>query len=294
MKKITGIYAASMSLLNKDLSLNIERTIKHSENLIEKGCHGVAFFGSTGQAQLISVSEKINLLNSLTASRFREQYLIGTGLNSLVETINLMKVAVSLNFRKFLIMPPAFYKYSDIDVINFYSRIIEAVPESEIILYNFEKLSGYKFSLDCIYKLVDLFPDQIIGIKDSSYNVYENLKIENFSILPGSESKLLNGLKLGCSGIITATCNVTAELSRKVYDDFIQGKENSLNTKLCDVRNVFEKYNLISGLHSYYSKQDEIYENLLPPLKILNEKEEKDLFESLEKLNFFTKVKTAA
>jgi 4-hydroxy-tetrahydrodipicolinate synthase len=294
MKKITGIYAASMSLLNKDLSLNIERTIKHSENLIEKGCHGVAFFGSTGQAQLISVSEKINLLNTLTASRFREQYLIGTGLNSLVETINFMKVAVSLNFRKFLIMPPAFYKYSDIDVINFYSRIIEAVPESEIILYNFEKLSGYKFSLDCIHKLVDLFPDQIIGIKDSSYNVYENLKIENFSILPGSESKLLNGLKLGCSGIITATCNVTAELSRKVYDDFIQGKENSLNTKLCDVRNVFEKYNLISGLHSYYSKQDEIYENLLPPLKILNEKEEKDLFESLEKLNFFTKLETAA
>jgi 4-hydroxy-tetrahydrodipicolinate synthase len=60
------------------------------------------------------------------------------------------------------------------------------------------------------------------------------------------------------------------------------------------VRNVFEKYNLISGLHSYYSKQDEIYENLLPPLKILNEKEEKDLFESLEKLNFFTKLETAA
>jgi 4-hydroxy-tetrahydrodipicolinate synthase len=51
---------------------------------------------------------------------------------------------------------------------------------------------------------------------------------------------------------------------------------------------------LISGLHSYYSKQDEIYENLLPPLKILNEKEEKDLFESLEKFNFFTKLETAA
>ena len=107
-------------------------------------------------------------------------------------------------------------------------------------------------------------------------------------------TKLLNGLKLGCAGIRSATCNVTAELSRKVYNDFIQGKENSLNTKLCDVRNVFEKYNLISGLHSYYSKQDEIYKNLLPPLKILNEKEERDLFKSLEKLNFFTKLETAA
>ena len=294
MTKIKGIYAASMSLINKDLSLNINRTIKHSESLIEKGCHGVAMFGSTGQAQLISVSEKINLLNNLSLSKFREQYLIGTGLNSLIETINLMKVAVSLNFKKFLIMPPAFYKYDDVDVINFYSKIIEAIPESEIVLYNFEKLCGYKFSLDCVYKLADKFPNQIIGIKDSSYNIFENLKIDNFSILPGSESKLLNGLKLGCSGIITATCNVTAELSRKVYDDFTQGEENNFNNKLCDVRNIFEKYNLISGLHTYLAKNDEIYKNLLPPLKILNEKDEKDLFESLKKLNFSTKLEMAA
>ena len=105
---------------------------------------------------------------------------------------------------------------------------------------------------------------------------------------------MLNGLKLGCSGIITATCNVTAELSRKVYDDFIQGEENNFNNKLCDVRNIFEKYNLISGLHTYLAKNDEIYKNLLPPLKILNEKDEKDLFESLKKLNFSTKLEMAA
>jgi 4-hydroxy-tetrahydrodipicolinate synthase len=294
MAKIKGIYAASMSLLNKDLSLNIEKTIIHSENLIEKGCHGVAMFGSTGQAQLIPVSEKINLLNNLSVSKFRDKYLIGTGLNSLLEIINLMKIAVSLNFRKFLIMPPAFYKYSDDDVINFYSRIIEAIPESEIILYNFEKLCGYKFSLDCIYRLVDKFPNQIIGVKDSTYNIYEKLKIDNFSVLPGSELKLLKGLQLGCSGIITATCNVTAELSRKVYDDFTQEKENSSNEKLCAVRSIFEKYNLISGLHSYLSQYEEIYENLLPPLKILDEKEEKDLFESLKKVNFSIKSKMAA
>lgn len=294
MDQIKGIYAASMSLLNKDLSLNIEKTIRHSESLIEKGCHGVAMFGSTGQAQLISVSEKINLLNNLSVSKFRDKYLIGTGLNSLLETINLMKIAVSLNFRKFLIMPPAFYKYDDNDVINFYSTIIEAIPESKIILYNFEKLCGYKFSLDCIYRLVDKFPRQIIGVKDSTYNIYENLKIDNFSVLPGSELKLLKGLQLGCSGIITATCNVTAELSRKVYDDFTQEKENSSNEKLCAVRSIFEKYNLISGLHSYLSQYEEIYKNLLPPLKILVEKEEKDLFESLKKVNFSIKSKMAA
>ncbi len=294
MSKINGIYAASMSVINDDLTLDVKKTIQHAEMIIDQGCHGAAIFGSTGQAQLISISEKINLLNQLSTSKYKEKYIIGTGLNSLSETINLMSVARSLNFKKFLIMPPAFYKYSDRDVINFYSKIIDAHPECQIILYNFEKLSGYKFSVECVKELVRLFPKQIIGVKDSSYNLYENLKIDNFSIMPGSESKLLKGLELGCSGIITATCNVTSTLARKVYDDFFDKKEQTANQKLCDVRNTFEKYNLISGLHTFYSKNDLIYKNVLPPLSILSSKEEKELIDNLEKLNFSTRSTMAA
>ena len=197
MTKIKGIYAAGMSVFNKDLSLNILKTINHAEKIIDKGCHGVAIFGSTGQAQLISVSEKIYLLNELSQSRHKDKYLIGTGLNSLSEIVNLMKVASSLNFNNFLIMPPAYYKYGDVEVIEFYSKIIDAVPNSKIILYNFEKLCGYKFSIECVEKLVKKYPEQIIGVKDSSYNLYKHLKIDNFSVLPGSESKLLEGLELG-------------------------------------------------------------------------------------------------
>ena len=294
MSKINGVYAASMSVINDDLTLDVKKTIQHAEMIIDQGCHGAAIFGSTGQAQLISISEKINLLNQLSTSKYKEKYIIGTGLNSLSETINLMSVARSLDFKKFLIMPPAFYKYSDRDVINFYSKIIDAHPECQIILYNFEKLSGYKFSVECVKELVRLFPKQIIGVKDSSYNLYDNLKIDNFSMMPGSESKLLKGLELGCSGIITATCNVTSALARKVYDDFFDKKEQTANQKLCDVRNTFEKYNLISGLHTFYSKNDLIYKNVLPPLSILSSKEEKELIDNLEKLNFSTRSTMAA
>ena len=289
MSKINGIYAASMSVINNNSTLNVEKTIQHAEMIIDQGCHGVAIFGSTGQAQLISITEKINLFNQLSISKYKEKYIIGTGLNSLSETINLMSVARSLNFKKFLIMPPAFYKYTDSNVINFYSKIVDANPECEIVLYNFEKLCGYKFSIECVHELVKRFPEQIIGVKDSSYNLFENLEIDNFSILPGSESKLLKGLELGCSGIITATCNVTSALARKVYDDFFDKKEQIANQKLCDVRNTFEKYNLISGLHTYYSKNDLIYKNVLPPLSILNSNEEKELINNLEKLNFSIK-----
>ena len=294
MSKIKGIYAAGMSVLNDDLSLNIEKTILHSEKIIEQGCHGVAIFGSTGQAQLIPVVEKINLLNRLSLSNYRDKFLIGTGLNSLGETINFMKIASTLKFKKFLIMPPAYYKYGDKEVIEFYSKIAEAIPDSKIILYNFEKLCGYKFSIECVEKLVSKYPNNIVGVKDSSYNLFENLKIDNFSVLPGSESKLLKGLELGCSGIITATCNATSELARKVYDDFKNGNEQKANQKLCDVRSAFEKYNLISGLHTYFGKNNASYKNLLPPLSILDSGEAEELNTNLERLNFSTNSSLAA
>ena len=294
MSNINGIYAASMSILNKDLTLNIDKTIEHAEMVINNGCHGVAIFGSTGQAQLIPVAEKIKLLNKISTNKYKDKFIIGTGLNSLGETISLMRVAMSLDFEKFLIMPPAYYKYQDKDVINFYTKIIDAVPESEIILYNFEKLCGYKFSIECVEKLVHKFPDQIVGVKDSSYNLFEKLKLENFSVMPGSESKLLKGLESGCSGIITATCNATSQLARKVYDDFKEKKDHSLNQKLVNVRNTFEKYNLISALHTLFSKENKIYGNLLPPLSLLSEVDERNLLQSLKDLNFETKSQLAA
>tara|TARA_B100001540_G_scaffold24790_1_gene20251 strand:+ start:2837 stop:3721 length:885 start_codon:yes stop_codon:yes gene_type:complete len=286
MDKIKGIYAASLSVLDDNLALNVKKTIDHAENLIDIGCHGVAIFGSTGQSQLISISEKIQLINQLSKSKYKDKYIIGTGLNSLSETINFIKVATSLNFKDFLIMPPAYYKYGDEEVINYYSKIVQEINNCRIILYNFEKLCGYKFSKKCVEELVKKFPNQIVGIKDSSYNLFKSLKIKNFSVLPGSEAKLMEGLEIGCSGIITATCNVTAALARRVYDDFLNGKSQSMNEKLCNVRKVFEQYNLISALHTFMSQKDKIYENVLPILSLLPENNKKKLFEELEKLDF--------
>ena len=286
MNEIKGIYAASMSILDNNLALDVEKTIKHAENIIELGCHGVAIFGSTGQAQLISISEKIQLLNKLSESKFKDKYLIGTGLNSLSETINFMRISKTQGFKNFLVMPPAYYKYGDEEFLNFYTKIIHEVKDCKIILYNFEKLCGYKFSLECVNSLVKKFPNNIVGVKDSSYNLFEKIKIKNFSVFPGSEAKLLKGLEIGCSGIISATCNVTAKLARDVYDDFYEKKKQTKNQKLCDVRKVFDQFNLISALHSFYSQIDPCYENILPILSLLSEDNKKKLFEDLDKLDF--------
>jgi 4-hydroxy-tetrahydrodipicolinate synthase len=96
----------------------------------------------------------------------------------------------------------------------------------------------------------------------------------------------LKGLELGCSGIITATCNVTASLARKVYDDFFAKKVQTHNEKLCGVRKVFDQFDLISGLHSFFIQENKVYENILPPLSLLNLNDKNKLIEDLRRLNF--------
>ena len=104
---------------------------------------------------------------------------------------------------------------------------------------------------------------------------------------------MLKGLEIGCSGIITATCNVTASLARKVYDDFFLKKQQIHNEKLCSVRKVFDQFNLISGLHSFFINENKIYKNILPPISLLNSNDRKKLFEDLKKLDFNMKKKVA-
>ena len=289
-----GIYAASMSIFNQDLSLDVNSTIQHSEKLIKEGLHGTVFFGSTGCAQLISSKEKKNLIDKLKENKLKNQFIIGTGANALNENIELMKHCLNNGIDRFLLMPPAYYKYDDEGVFAFYSNVVQKIPESKIILYNFEKLSGYKFSVKIVEKLVKHFPKQIVGIKDSTYNLYEVLKIPNFLIFPGSELKLLKGLELGCSGIISAICNVTAPVARKVYDDFHNKKKQTFNERLCAIRKVFDKNNLISGLHSFMSIEDEKYKTVLPPLSLLSKEQEKQMMNELKELEFFPEKNIAA
>jgi 4-hydroxy-tetrahydrodipicolinate synthase len=289
-----GIYAASMSCFYKDLSLDVDSTILHAEQLIKNGCHGAAIFGSTGAGQLISKHEKEKLIEKISNNKFKDSFLIGTSDNSLNETTELMKYSLKNGINRFLIMPPAYYRYGDVECHNFFSNVIQQVPECEIILYNFEKLSGYKFSIQIVEKLVADFPNQIVGVKDSSYNLYEKLKIPNFLIFPGSETKLLKGLEIGSSGIISAICNVTSNLARKVYDDFHNKKKQTYNERLCAIRSVFDKYNLISGLHSFMSIENEKYKFIIPPLNLLNKEQEKKMMSELKALSFYPNKSIAA
>tara|TARA_B100000963_G_scaffold323006_1_gene307485 strand:+ start:8016 stop:8900 length:885 start_codon:yes stop_codon:yes gene_type:complete len=282
-----GIYSATCSILNDDFSLNVDETISHAATTIKSGLHGVIFFGSTGQSQLLDLNSKKLLISKIAHHKLKKHFFIGTGCNSLNDTVNLLKYSYEYGFNDFLIMPPAYYKNNtEKGVLNFYKYIITKIPKIRIILYNFEKLSSFLFTLKFIEELNAKFPKNIIGVKDSSYNLYENLKIKNFLVFPGSEAKLLKGLELGCAGIISATTQVTSSLARKVFDNYEKKEKQLHNEKLIMVRKIFDNYNLISALHSYFQEKNNNFKNLIPPLELLDSEKIKNLLSELNKIKF--------
>ena len=292
---LKGVFAAAMSVLKADLSLDIKETLHHAKKNLDSNGVGSAFFGSTGCGQLISINEKKEFIDALSKENFKEKILIGTSCNSLNDTINLMQHSVKAGFKNFLIMNVAYYKNEDNGVYNFYENIIKSVPESKIILYNFSKLSGYAFTSEVTNRLIISFPKNIVGMKDSTGNLWDNFKAKNFSMFVGSEKKLLNGLKAGAAGCISATTNVTGSVAKKVFDDFHKSGDSSSDSKLKALRTVFDDTgNLISALHTLKSIENEVYKNMLPPLEMLSDEKTKEMLKKLKDLNFLSKKNIAA
>ena len=294
-KILKGVFAAALSVLKADLSLYIKETINHAKsNLDDKGV-GSAFFGSTGCGQLISISEKKDFINALSKENFKEKILIGTSCNSLNDTVDIMQHSIKSGFKNFLIMNVAYYKNEDNGVYNFYKNIIKSVPDSKIILYNFSKLSGYAFTAEVTKKLIEDFPKNIVGMKDSTGNLWDNFKAENFSMFVGSEKKLIQGLKLGAAGCISATTNVTGSIAKKVFDDFNKNGDSTEQEKLKALRSVFDDTgNLVSALHTFKSLENKVYANMLPPLQILSDEKKNEMLKKLKELNFLPNKNIAA
>ena len=290
-----GVYSATCSILNDDYSLNVDATIKHAASSIENGLHGCFFLGSTSCAHLLSLREKKELISKVANHKLRKQFFFGIGCNSLNDSIDLIKYGMEFSNTVFLLMPSSYYPNINKEgVYNYYKHIILQIPKVKIILYNFSKLSNFLFKPEFVKKLVSDFPKNIIGVKDSSYNLYENLKIPNFKIFIGSEAKLLKNLELGGAGTISGITQVTHSLARQVFDDFENKQKQTQTERLKKVRETFDEYNLISALHSYFSVNDPKFKNLLPPLVLLTEEKKQELLAKLKKLDLIASKGKAA
>ena len=220
MLKIKGVFSAALTPINKDYSINTHLFFLHCKRLLTEGLDGLGLFGTTGEANAFNVEEKIKGIEYLINSNISSDVLIpGTGHCSITDTIKFTKKCSELKVRAVLVLPAFFYKeVSDEGVIEYYKRVIEEVGDNKLhyILYHIPQTSGVSITFNVIDKLLKLYPNNVVGMKDSSGNIDNMLKVtkffNGFSLFSGSDSLALKVTKHGGAGAITATSNISGRL----------------------------------------------------------------------------------
>jgi len=297
MHKIHGTYCAALTPLNTDYSINKELFLKHCNSLLLEGLDGLAIFGTTGEGNSFNVNEKIEAVNYLIDNNIGADKLIpGTGQCSIRDTVMYSKEVAKLKVKAILVLPAFYYKnVSNEGVIEFYQRVIEEVGDSDLkyILYNIPHVSGVSIGFEVIEQLIKLFPNNVVGMKESSGNLDNMLKItkyfNDFSLFSGSDSLALKVCKRGGAGAITATSNISGKLLCYIINNYKKEPEIEnfqLLQKLQEqIRETSLTHEPISTLKAFLSvkSNNENWNRANPPLvKISHPKDHKTVMSLIE------------
>jgi len=220
-----GVYAACLTPLHTDLSIDVPTWTRHIRRLLDGGCTGVLLFGSTGEANSFSVAERqAGLEEVLDAGIPAERLMVGAGCAAVPDTVALARYAVAHGIPGVLTMPPFYYQGITTDgAFAALEHIIRGVGADRLALYlyHFPKMSGVPYTHELITRLIDTFPDTIAGIKDSSSD-WKHMRglratVPDLQLFAGNEVYLRDTLEAGGAGCISATVNVTHELAGSIF-----------------------------------------------------------------------------
>ena len=294
--KFSGILSPVITPFTKDLKPDSRRLVKLCRWLSSQNV-ALVLFGTTSEANSLSLEEKISLLNDLIDAEINPSLLMpGTGCCSLTETVQLTSHAVKLGCKGTLMLPPFFYKdINDDGLFRSYAETIERVGDSalKIYLYHIPPVSGVNISLDLIERLVIRYPNTIVGVKDSSGN-WENTQsilerqLDDFRVFAGSEHFLLQTMRAGGAGCISATANINPNAIYNLYKEWKSNQADDLQKQLNQVRATLESYPMIPALKSvvsYYSNHPD-WTIVRPPFISLEKETQKELIQKLKSLGF--------
>jgi len=303
MHKISGTFCAALTPVNADYSINKKLFLNHCNNLLNDGLTGLGIFGTTGEANSFSVQEKIDAISYLIDNQIKsDQLIIGTGLCSIKDSVLITKYAAKIKAKAVLVLPAFYYKnVSNEGVIDFYSKIVEGVSDNNLqyILYHYPALSGISLNFKIIEKLINIFPNNVVGMKDSSGDINNMLKtiklFENFSVFSGSDSLAVKVCMHGGAGAITAASNISGKLLSFLVNNY-KNKNEIKNFEIFQelqdqIREIVTSTELISLLKGFLSieKQDNNWNRLIPPLRSIEKPENNKsiiaLTECVKKMN---------
>jgi 4-hydroxy-tetrahydrodipicolinate synthase len=254
MHPLAGVYAAALTPLNPNGTLDLKSVPALMSFLESRGCDGALFFGTTGEGPSFSPAERQSVMKAAADFRRRMpgfRLLAGTGTPSLGESIELTRMAFSMGYDGVVVLPPYYYKKTSEDgLFGWFSELIrQAVPQDKYLLgYHIPGVTGIGFTIELLLKLKNTFPRQFAGIKDSSH---DTSFLRGLGEYFGSDMLVLNGtdsffhlaLENSAQGCITAPANIISPDLRLVWDAF-RARRNAEQdqARVTLQRNILEKH----------------------------------------------------
>lgn len=278
---LAGVIAPVLTPFGADGSPDPDRFVAHAQWLLADGCTALAPFGTTSEANSLGIDERMDLLDRLVDSGIDPARLLpGTGMCSIPDAVTLTRQAIEHGCAGCLMLPPFYYKGpSEEGLFRFFARVIEEVADERlrIYLYHIPPMAVVGFPLPLIARLKSEFPDTIAGMKDSSgdwANMQAVLEAHpDLEFFPGSEAHMLQGLRAGAAGVISASANVSARKLRALYDARSSSNADALQASVSALRTAMQAHPMIPLLKAIVAhyRSDPQWSNVRPPFEPLDQ-----------------------
>jgi 4-hydroxy-tetrahydrodipicolinate synthase len=298
VKRIEGVLSPVITPFRKDYAPDAARFVRHCRWLLKSGCAGLAVFGTNSEANSMSVGEKRELLEALVSGGVPASALMpGTGHCALTDSIEMTRAAVELGCAGVLMLPPFYYKgVSDEGLYRNFAEVIERVGDErlQLYLYHIPPVAQVPITLRLIEKLLSKYPGIVAGVKDSSGD-WANTKAmldayakEGFDVFAGSEVFLLDNMRNGGKGCITATGNINPGPIANVYKNWRSPDAERLQADISTTRKIVQKQPMIPALKAAAAHfgNDPEWKTCRPPLVELTASQEQTLITELKAAGF--------
>ena len=297
-QRLSGVLSPVVTPFKRDLSPDRERYVRHCKWLLAHGCSGLAVFGTNSEANSLSVDERMLLLETLVQEGVPASALMpGTGCCALTDSVRLTAHAVKLGCAGVLMLPPFYYKgVSDEGLFRNFAEVIERVGDArlQVYLYHIPPVSQVPITLSLIERLLARYPGAVAGVKDSSGD-WKNTKTmldafakSGFDVFAGSEVFLLENMRHGGKGCITATGNINPGPIDAVFESWRAPNADALQQEITATRGVVQKYPMMAALKAVIAHyaQDPEWTTLRPPLVELTAEQTRSLVAELKARGF--------
>jgi 4-hydroxy-tetrahydrodipicolinate synthase len=296
--RLQGVLSPVITPFKADLSPDAGRFVRHCRWLLKSGCSGLAVFGTNSEANSLATEEKLQLLEALASGGVPAASLMpGTGHCALPAAVRLTSAAVKMGCGGVLMLPPFYYKgVSDEGLYRFFAEVIERVGDERLrlYLYHIPPVSQVAITLPLIERLLAKYPGIVAGAKDSSGDwsntqaMLDAFGKDGFDVFPGSETFLLDGMRHGGAGCISATANVNPGAIDQVFRQWRSGEADRLQAGITATRKIVQKQPMIPALKSItaYFGNDAEWRRVRPPLVELSSAQEAELIRELKAAGF--------